>query len=270
MPIEYIRNVRQGVLKVLRQGWTLKKSIVFVLLVGLFAIPLLIMTLVPELYIIIMFSVLLGSGAWLFSGSLTPFLTGLYIKLHSKFTGFFGAARKISIVKNKTYSSENFWDIFYKSLSESIFPTIIAFTVVGYILRDAGTVNSPNVFLILIFGPVIVAFLIPIRILQDSKLYYIDKGTKEVISLCREVNIRLKSVGGILALGLFLLTLYTISGELEETLINLLVYFSFTYPTITLTSYFYYDRWHRGFIADVNRKGKYSGVDSIAIGIFKG
>ncbi|MGM0405142.1 MAG: hypothetical protein ACQEQM_03260 [Thermoplasmatota archaeon] len=253
-----------------KKGWTLRKSIVFVLLVGIFAIPLLIMTLVPELYIIILFSIILGSGAWLFAGTLTPFLTSIYLKLYKKFNSFFGSSRKIMIVRNKTYSAENLWDVFYKSLSESLFPTIIAFTVVGYILRDAGTVNNPHVFVILIFCPVIVAFLIPIRILQDSKLYYVDKGNKEVISLCREVTIRLKSVGGILALGLFLFTLYTISGTLEDALLNLLVYFSFTYPTITLTSYFYYDRWHREFISDVNSKGERSGLERIAIGIFRG
>ncbi|MFO7791707.1 MAG: hypothetical protein R6W73_01825 [Candidatus Saliniplasma sp.] len=253
----------------LEKRWNLRKRIAFVLLVGLFTIPLLIMLEIPELYIIILFSVLLGSVTWLFAGILTPSLIGVYIKLHNKFNGFFGVTREISILKNKKYSAESFWDIFYKSLSEALFPTIIAFTVAGYILKDVGTVNNPNVFLVLIFGPVIVSFLIPIRILQDSKLYYIDRRTKEVISLCRELNMRLKSVGGVVALGLFLLTLYTISGDIQETLLNLVVYFSFTYPTITITSYFYYDRWHRGFIADVNRKGRYSGLERIAIGIFR-
>jgi len=252
------------------KGWSLKKRIVFVLLVGLFAVPLLIMTMVPELYIIILFSLLLGSGAWLFAGALTPFFTSVYIKLYKKFSGFFGAEREIIIVRNKTYSTENFWDVFHKSLSESIFPTIIAFTVVGYILRDVGTVNNPYVFVVLIFCPVIVAFLIPIRILHDSKLYYVDKSNKEIISLGREVTLRLKSIGGILALGLFLLTLYTVSGTMEEALLNLVVYFSFTYPTITLTSYLYYDRWHRGFIYDVNQKGEYSKLERIAIGLFRG
>ncbi len=254
----------------LEKGWSLRKRIAFVSLVGLLIIPLLIMLEIPELYIIIFFSVLLGSGAWLFVGMLTPFLTGLYFKLHNKFNGFLGSTRKISLLRNKTYSAESFWDIFYKSLSEALFPTIIAFTIAGYILKDVGTVNNANVFLVLIFGPVIVSFLIPIRILQDSKLYYVDRRTKEVISVCRELNMRLKSVGGVVALGLFLFTLYTVSGSVQEALLNLVVYFSFTYPTITLTSYFYYDRWHRGFIAEVNRKGRYSGLEKIAVGIFKG
>ncbi len=252
------------------KGWDLKKRIAFVLLVGLFAIPLLIMTQIPELYVIILFSILLGSGTWLFIGILTPFFTGLYIKLYGRFNNLSKSSKEITLVRNKKYYHRNFWDVFYRSLSESFFPTVIAFTVVGYILRDVGSVNDPYVFLVLIFCPIIVSFLIPIRIMMESRLYYIDSANKEITSLGREIYVRLKSVGGILALGLFLITLYTLTENLNEALINLLVYFSFTYPTITITSYLYYDRWHRSFVADVNRKGKYSGVESVAIGIFRG
>ena len=250
-------------------NWSLGKKLFFLLLIAIFSIPLLIMITIPELYIIIVFSIVVGSGLWYIIGRLTPFFTGLYIVFHKKLVKIFGWERKISLIENKKYKTQSYWDNFYRSLLDSFFPTIIAFTIIGYLLRNTGEVNNPQVFLVLLFSPVIVSFIIPLRILQDSKLYYVDKNNKEIISLGREVNVRLKSIGGLLALGLFLLTLYTVTENLNEVAGNLIVFFSFIYPTISITSYLYYDKWHRDFIERTNIQGEVSKIPDYLLGLFK-
>ncbi|MFW6040896.1 MAG: hypothetical protein ACOC85_03575 [Thermoplasmatota archaeon] len=234
-----------------------------------FSVPLLIMATIPELYLIILFSIVAGSISWYITGRLTPVLTKLYIIIYKKLRSRFKGLRQISLIENKKYTSKSYWDIFYRALVNSFFPTIISFTVIGYLLRDTGTVNNPQVFLILIFSPVIVSFIIPLRILQESKLYYVDNLNKEIISVGREANVRLKSIGGLLALGLFLFTLYSVTGDLNELANNLIVFFSFIYPTITITSYLYYDRWHREFIELTNWEGKVTRIPDYIVGLFR-
>lgn len=245
------------------------KKLTFLLLVAIFSIPLLIMSTLPSLYIIIFFSLIAGCATWYLFGRLTPFFTSIYISLFHGLIGKFSSEKEISIVENKNYRKYDFWNVFYRSLSDSFFPTVISFTAIGYMLRNSGSPNNPRVFLILLFAPVIVSFIIPIRILRDSRLFYLDRDKKEIISVCRDIFIRLKSVGGLLALGLFLLTLYTISDNLNEAVNNLIVYFSFIYPTITITSYIYYDRWHRGFIELTNYVGESRDIREYVLGLFK-
>lgn len=247
--------------------WTLSRKVVFALLVVVFSIPILIMSYVPELFIIVLFGILLGCFSWYVIGRATPHLARFYFRVHQRLFSRSPDTREIAFIENQDHHIGDYWVKFYRALVESFFPTIVAFSIMGYILRNAGSVNDPKVFLVLLFAPAIVSFLIPIKILRDSKLYYLDKSNKEVISLCRELYIRLKSYGGILALGLFLFTLYSVSGGLEGVVTNLLVYFSFIYPSITLTFFVYFDRWHEVFVDRTDEKGRLEGLETFVIAL---
>lgn len=251
------------------KSWSLRKKIKFALLLLIFVVPVMVLSSIPELFLIILFSIIAGSFTWWAVGLITPFLTKLYLKLHTLVMGKTGISKKIALVKNRKFGSVRFWDLFYRSLQDSFFPTIIAFSLIGFILRNAGGVLNDQVFLILIFSPIIVSFMIPLRIVQDSKLYYLNKETKEVISLGREINIRLKSIGGIMALGLFIFTLYTVTQDIRGVLTNLLIFFSFIYPTITITSFIYYKRWHPSFTGKTTKVGLDEGKQKYLISLLK-
>lgn len=99
--------------------------------------------------------------------------------------------------------------------------------------------------------------------MQDSRLYYLNGETEEVISLGRILNVRLKSRGGIIVLVLFVYILYTVTGTMQTALQKLLVFFSHIYPAITVTSFIYHDRWHPGFSERVVRAGLDAGKTEV-------
>ncbi len=248
-------------------GWNIGKKLWFVLLLVVFLIPLAIISTVSGLFFLMMLGVAGGSISWYFVGRLTPRFITWYLKIHQTFLRRLGSDRKIVALHNRRYLGNDRWDVFYRSLSDSFFPTVITFTVIGMALRDTGDPTSGIVFLVLFFAPVIVSITVPIRILTDSRLYYIDKKSKEIISLGQEANTRLKSVGGFLAFLLFLFTLYGLIQDLGAVLENLLVYFSFIYPTITLTSFVYFERWHDDFTRKTATRALRSGTRAVTVGL---
>ncbi len=234
-----------------------------------FLIPLAIITTVPGLFFLMMVGVVAGSVSWYLVGRLTPTFTLWYLKMHKRLLRKTGGDRKVVALRNKKGIPYERWDVFYRSLSDSFFPTVIAFSIIGLILSDTGDPSSGMVFLVLLFAPVLVSITVPIRILSDSKLYYIDENSKEVITLGHEVNIRLKSVGGVLAFLIFLFTLYTLLRDIGGVLENLIIYFSFIYPTITLTAFVYYERWHRDFTTETSRRPIKHGLPSLTVGLLR-
>lgn len=247
-------------------GWSIGKKIKFILLLVIFIIPIVVLMNIPELFLIVLFSVIAGCLTWFVTGKLTPFFTGIYIGLHKKFSS---NPRLIAVLKNKKPPSNNVWNVVYMSLSESIFPTIIAFSIIGYILKNSEKLQSEQVFLVLLFAPVIVFFVIPLKILMDSKLFYLNRETKEVTSLGKEVNIRLKSVGGIFALALFMFTLYVVNRNLSSVFEDVTIYFSFIYPTISITSIYYNLKWHRNFLFDLEEKAYEKETPQYAVALLK-
>ena len=247
-------------------GWSTGKKVKFVILLLLFIVPIVVLMNIPEIFLIILFSVIAGSFTWYITAKLTPFFTGIYINLHEKFSG---NPRLIAVLKNKNPPSNNPWNVVYNSLRESIFPTIIAFSIIGYILKNSETLQSEQVFLVLLFAPVIVFFVIPIKILIDSKLFYLNRETKEVTSLGKEVNIRLRSVGGIFALALFIFTLYIVNRNLSSVFEDITIYFSFIYPTISITSIYYNLKWHRNFLFDLEEKAYEVETPQYAVALLK-
>ncbi|MFW5928489.1 MAG: hypothetical protein ACOCSL_04715 [Thermoplasmatota archaeon] len=247
-------------------GWSIGKKIKFILLLLIFIVPIVVLMNIPELFLIVLFSVIAGSSTWYLTGKLTPFFIGIYIRLHKKFSG---NPKMIAVLKNKNPSSSDVWNKVYMSLSESIFPTIIAFSIIGYILKNSETLQSEQVFLVLLFAPVIVFFVIPLKILIDSKLFYLNRNTKEVTSLGKEVNIRLKSVGGIFALALFMYTLYIVNRDIHSVFEDITIYFSFIYPTISITSLYYNLKWHRIFLFDLEEKAYEVNTPQYAVALLK-
>ncbi len=250
-------------------GWNIGKKMWFILLLMVFLIPLAVITTVPGLFFLMTIGVVTGSVSWYLVGKLTPAFTLWYLSVHKKFSGKTGAGRRVVALRNKKGIPYERWDVFYRSLSDSFFPTVIAFSIIGFILSDTGEPFSGMVLLVLLFAPALVSITVPIRILSDSKLYYIDENSKEVITLGHEVNIRLKSVGGLLAFLIFLFTLYTLLQDIGGVLENLIIYFSFIYPTITLTAFVYYERWHRDFTAETSRRPIRHGLPSITVGLLR-
>lgn len=115
----------------------------------------------------------------------------------------------------------------------------------------------------------IVFFVIPLKILIDSKLFYLNRDTKEVTSLGKEVNIRLKSVGGIFALALFMYTLYIVNKNIHAVFEDIVIYFSFIYPTISITSLYYNLKWHRNFLFDLEEKAYEKDTPQYAVALLK-
>ncbi len=239
--------------------WPLKKKTTFVFLLALFLVPIpvIVLSSVPALFLVILVSIAGGCCTWWAVGRSTPFLVKVYLRTHARLTGKTGPARTVALLEDWTFSPDEGWDSFYRALQDSLFPTVIALSLIGYILRDVESVANTDVFVILNFAPVIVLFVVPLWIVQDSKLYYLDRETKEVIALGRMLNIRLKSIGGVIALALFTYTLYTVTGTMQGALHKLLLYFSHIYPTITVTSLIYHRLWHTGFArpGDTSRGG---------------
>ena len=247
-------------------GWSIGKKIKFILLLIIFIVPIVFLMNIPELFLIILISVIAGSLTWYITGKLTPFFTGIYIRLHKKFSK---NPKLIAVLKNKNPPSSNVWNKIYMSLSESLFPTIIAFSIIGYILKNSETLQSEQVFLVLLFAPVIVFFVIPLKILIDSKLFYLNRETKEVTSLGKEINIRLKSVGGLFALALFIFTLYIVNKDIHAVFEDIVIYFSFIYPTISITSLYYNLKWHRNFLFDLEEKAYEKDTPQYAVALLK-
>ncbi|GEM_PF-6741303 len=250
-------------------GWKLGKGLMFLLLLVIFLVPLAIITTVPGMLFLMMLGVAAGCASWYAVGRLTPGFTLWYLRIHKKFLRRAGGGRKVIALTNRKGWEEGRLDVFYRALSESFFPTVIAFSVIGFILSDAGDLFSGRVFLVLLFAPVLVSITVPIRILNDSKLYYIDADSKEVITLGHEFNIRLKSIGGVLAFFIFLFTLYTLLQDITGVIENLVVYFSFIYPTITITAFIYYERWHREFTVDTSREPVRHGLPTMTVGLLR-
>lgn len=229
--------------------WTPGKTLLFVVLLALCiaAVPVIVWSGVPELLLLIMASVAGGLAVWWTAGKLTPLLMTLFLRLHERVAGAADISREIALVDGTDGGDER-WNALYRSLRLALFPTAIALSLIGYVLRDIASLGSPDVFLVLYLAPVIVAFMVPLWIVRDSPLFYHYPDTREVISMGRQLGIRLKSVGGVTALGLLVFTLYTVTGSLQDAVVKLVVFFSHIYPALVLTSYVYHARWHQNFV----------------------
>ncbi len=229
--------------------WPPGKKILFAVLLALCtaAVPVIIWSGVPLLLLLILASVAGGLVVWWTAGKLTPFLMTMYLRLHERMAGAADVSREIALV-DSTDGNDERWNALYRSLRLSLFPTGIALSLIGYVLRDIGSLGSRDVFLVLYLAPVIVVFMVPLWIVRDSPLFYHYPGTREVISMGRQLGIRLKSVGGVTALGLFLFTLYTVTGSLQDAAVKFVVFFSHIYPALVLTSSVYHARWHQEFV----------------------
>jgi len=228
---------------------TLRKQIPFAVLLAVVTAAGLVIAVsgVPALFLLILVSVITGCLAWWLAGRITPILVAWYLRLHALAAGSAAVSRETILVDGHMEADDGRWSMLHRSLRLSLFPTVIGLSLIGYILRDIGSLGSRDVYVVLYFTPVFVVFIVPLWIVQDSPLYYHDSRSGEVISMGHLAGIRLKSVGGLLALALVAYTLYTVTGSLQAAAWKLTVFFSHIYLTVVATSTVYHARWHHGF-----------------------
>jgi len=230
----------------------------------LFLISFLLLGVLPEVYIVVGFSIVLGIIVWIITGKLAvPIINRVLILPTKAIMG-----KHLYLLAPKPKEKPTFFGRLLAVTDETILPTLFFFGIANYLLNSNVKLNEAIFsFVIVLIVPLLGLFIPILKVLLDSDLIRFNPKDRLIEPVGRQYLLYLRGIAGYTAIVSFFLSIYRLAMAVSFDVVYItLAAFVIAYTEIYIVV-FIYSYVHSKFVNNLNEelREKYTYLEITAV-----